>query len=76
MYTIKSNDTRMYTAYERISKGTYLDNELKPYTRKFIKEVIDYFEKKEEYEKCTTLQKALSDIEHEKNFTRWNRQMI
>ena len=71
MYTIKSHTTRVNTAFERISKGNYLDVDLKPYTRKFINETIEYFERNEEYEKCQILKDALINLDHEKNYTRW-----
>ena len=74
MYTIKSHDTRINTAFERISDGKLLDDELKPYTRKFIEEIIQYFETREEYEKCQTLKDVLENMDHKKNYNRWTSQ--
>jgi len=70
MYTIKSHDTHINTAFERISDGKLLDDELKPYTRQFIEEIIKYFETREDYEKCQTLKDALENMDHEKNYNR------
>ena len=74
MYTIKSHDTRINTAFDRISDGKLLDDELKPYTRQFIEEIIKYFETREEYEKCQTLKDVLENMDHEKNYNRWTSQ--
>lgn len=74
MYTIKSHDTRINTAFERISDGKLLDDELKPYTRQFIEEIIKYFETREDYEKCQTLKDVIGNMDHEKNYNRWTSQ--
>ena len=79
MYTIKSYDTKVNTAFERISTGNLLDAELRPYTRQFIGEIIQYFQEREEYEKCQILKDALNDLDHDNNYNRWktqSRQMI
>jgi hypothetical protein len=77
MYTIKSHDTRVNTAFERMCKGYMHDETLIPYTPKFIKDAILYFEEREEYEKCQKLKDKLLIVDHEKNYTKWTqRQMI
>jgi|LauGreDrversion4_2_1035121.scaffolds.fasta_scaffold73803_4 hypothetical protein len=71
MYTIKSNDTRINTAFERISKGISFDEKLVPYSIIFLNEIIKYFEDKEDFEKCQTVMDALNDKTHEKAYTKW-----
>jgi hypothetical protein len=74
MYTLKSHDTRINNVFDRISKGKLLDEELRPYTRQFIDEIIQYFEIREDYEKCQTLKDTLESMDHEKNYNRWTSQ--
>ena len=80
MKQIKSYDTKIYTSFERISKGINYDNKLRPYEENFIWEMIYYFQRKEEYEKCQILKSSLCYLDHNKNYTKWTpesqRQMI
>lgn len=68
MYTIKSNDTRMYNTVDRLSNGWMHDDELLPYTKKFLKNVLDYFEVIEDYEKCQIILDAINRLDHENNY--------
>lgn len=45
----------MNEAYDRIINGLYYDKQLKPYTKDFVNQMIDFFTKIEEYEKCSKI---------------------
>jgi hypothetical protein len=68
MTTIHSYDFLINNSYDRIKKGKHFDEKLKPYTKEFTKDMIQYFELKEEFEKCQTLQKFNDRFDHEKNY--------
>lgn len=71
MYAIKSHDTRINCAYERIAKGWPFDERLVPYDVSFLKEIIKYFEEKEDFEKCQTVMSTLESKDHEKGYEKW-----
>lgn len=71
MYTIKSYDTKINTAFERISKGFSFDEKLIPYSINLLNEIIKYFEDREDFEKCQIVMNALEDKIHEKAYTKW-----
>ena len=50
----------MDTNYERILNGKKLDLTSKPYNIKFIEKMINFYEEKEEYEKCNVLKKLMN----------------
>lgn len=52
---LKSYDYLMNDAFERIRSGKHFDANFKPYSEEFIRKIILYFEKREEFEKCKTL---------------------
>lgn len=80
MRQLKSYDTLLNESFERIQSGKLHDEKLKPYEESFIWEMIYYFQRKEEYEKCQILKKSIDIFNHEKNYTKWitqsQRQMI
>lgn len=45
----------MNEVYDRVSKNKPFDSKLKPYKESLIKDVLNYFEEKEDYEKCQIL---------------------
>ena len=49
---LKTLNSFMIEIYNRISKDKPFDNKLKPYKESQIKEVLEYFEDREDYEKC------------------------
>lgn len=49
---LKTVNSLMNEVYDRISKNKPFDNNLNTYKESQIKEVLDYFQKKEDYEKC------------------------
>jgi hypothetical protein len=59
----------MNTVYQRVSSGIYYDSELKLYSNEFLTKVLNYFESKEDYEKCSILRDLISTrFNHELNF--------
>ena len=68
MTTIHSYDFLINNSYDRIKEGKLFDEKLKPYTKEFIKDMIQYFELKEEFEKCQNLKKFNDRFDHEKNY--------
>ena len=71
MYSIKSNDTRINTAYGRIAKGWPFDERLVPYSVSFMKQIIKYFEEKEDFEKCQKVLDVIERNDHEKGYAQW-----
>ncbi len=69
MKVLRSYDYLINDNYNRIKSGKDFDTNFKHYTKDFIKEMISYFEKGEEYEKCQILSKYLENrFDHEKNY--------
>lgn len=63
-------DILMNDCYDRILSGNPLNNNYKPYTKKFLLKVKDYFEGREEYEKCKTLTDFINKrFDHEYGYT-------
>lgn len=59
----------MNSNYDRINSGKFYDLKFKPYEKNFIDEMINYFEKLEEYEKCKILLDFLNKrFNHENNY--------
>jgi hypothetical protein len=55
--------------FERIQNGKLYDENLKPYNKEIFKNSINFFESKEEYEKCAILLSVYKKrFNHEKNF--------
>lgn len=67
-------DYHMNTDYNRIINGNRLTINGEPYRIEIFKNLIEYFEGKEEYEKCLILTNIKKDItNHEKNYLlKWN----
>ena len=66
---LHSVDYLMNNSYKRISSGKDFDENFKPYTKDFIKDMVTYFESNEDYEKCQLLIKYIeSRFDHEKNY--------
>ena len=65
---IHSYDYLMNNSFDRIKDGKVYDNKLKTYSLDFIKELISFFEKKEEFEKCQLLIKFIERFDHDKNY--------
>jgi hypothetical protein len=66
---LHSVDYLMNNSYKRISSGKDFDENFKPYTQDFIKDMVAYFESNEDYEKCQLLVKYTENrFDHEKNY--------
>ena len=66
---LKSFDFLIQDTFSRIEKGFPYSINLKPYTQELVKEVLQYFEEKEEFEKCIIIHKFIQErFQHEKNY--------
>ena len=52
---LRTLNSFMNEVYDRVSKNKPFDTNLKPDKESQIKEVLEYFEEKEDYEKCQVL---------------------
>jgi len=57
---LRTLDSFMNEVYDRISKNKSFDVNLRPYKESQIKEVLEYFENKEDYEKCQVISNFLN----------------
>jgi hypothetical protein len=66
---LHSYDLLMNQTYERLSQGIYYDNNLKLYSKVFLNKVLNYFERNEDYEKCSVLRDLVTKrFDYENNF--------
>ncbi len=66
---MKSYEYLMQDTFNRIKEGKITDENFKPYTEEFIKKILQYFENKEEYEKCKTISDFLNiRFNHDLNY--------
>jgi len=66
---MKSYEYLMQDTFNRIKGGKITDENFKPYTEEFIKKILQYFENKEEYEKCKTISDFLNiRFNHDLNY--------
>ena len=66
---LRSYDNLIIGNWIRIFSGKHFDENFQPYTQDFIKEIIQYFQSREEYEKCQFLKEYISNrFDHEKNY--------
>jgi hypothetical protein len=66
---VKTLNSFMNEVYERVSKNKPFDFNLKPYKESKIREVLEYFEKIEDYEKCQVLSDFINKrYNHNKNY--------
>ncbi len=66
---IKTLEFLFEDTYSRIENGLPYSLNLKSYSPELIKQVLDYFEKKEEFEKCIIINKFLQNrFNHEENY--------
>jgi|LakMenEpi03Aug12_release.lakeMendotaPanAssembly.Ray.scaffolds.fasta_scaffold3400256_2 hypothetical protein len=69
MIRIKTVDSVMCEIYQRIVNKKPFDKNLKPYSKEKIEKVIEYFENKEDYEKCHELSSYIN-LNHEIEYTK------
>lgn len=68
-FVLHSFDYLMNNSFKRIASGKDFDENFKPYTKDFIKDMVAYFESNEDYEKCQLLIKYTENrFDHEKNY--------
>lgn len=58
---LRTLSSLMNEIYERVSQNKPFDSSLKPYKQSQIKDVLDYFEDKEDYEKCQILSDFINE---------------
>jgi hypothetical protein len=62
-------DYAMSEDYERICKGRRHNPLMELYTTEYIDTIIEYFQEREEYERCSTLLKCKESIlDHNSNY--------
>ena len=67
-----AHNNQMFINYKRIESGQRLDINLKPYTTELIDNMIKFFEKEEEYEKCEVVLNFRNKImDHESNYYKY-----
>jgi hypothetical protein len=52
---LRTLNSFMNEVYQRISENKPFDSNLKPYKESLIREVLEYFEEREDYEKCQVI---------------------
>lgn len=57
---LRTLNSLMNEIYERVSQNKPFDSNLRPYKESQIKDVLDYFEEREDYEKCQVLSDFLN----------------
>ena len=68
-FKLKTLNSFMYEIYNRLSENKPFDNKLKPDKESKIKEVLEYFEKQEDYEKCQIISDFLNKrFNHTQNY--------
>lgn len=66
---LRTLNSFMNEVYDRISQNKPFDDKLKPYKESQIKEVLEYFEDKEDYEKCQVISKFINErFNHDINY--------
>ena len=52
----------MENTYLRLTSGIFYDTNLKIYTKDFMIKVLNYFERQEQYEKCSEVKDLINKI--------------
>ena len=60
MIKLKTKDSYLREIYQRVYENKPFDINLKPYKESQIKEVLEYFEDREDYEKCHVISNFLN----------------
>lgn len=68
MIKLRSLDSKMNEILERLKQDKIYGHDLKPYTEKILKTTLNFFEEKEEYEKCIIILEKLNRFDHKKNY--------
>jgi len=66
---LRTLNSFMNEVYQRISENKPFDINLKPYKEEQIREVLEYFEDREDYEKCQVISNFINKrFNHIKNY--------
>ena len=66
---LRTLNSFMFEVYERISQNKPFDTNLKTYKESQVKDVLDYFEEREDYEKCQVISKFINErFNHDINY--------
>jgi hypothetical protein len=66
---LRTLNSFMNEVYQRISENKPFDINLKPYKEEQVREVLEYFEDREDYEKCQVISNFLNKrFNHTTNF--------
>ena len=66
---LRTLNSFMFEVYERISQNKPFDTSLKPYKESQVKDVLDYFEEREDYEKCQVISNFINErFNHDINY--------
>lgn len=66
--TLKNYEYLMIETFKRIEENKYYDINFKPYSQKLIKNLLNFLEEREEYEKCKILHDFMILKNHELNY--------
>jgi len=70
MIRLRSLDSKMNEILERLKQDKIYGYDLKPYTEKILKTALNFFEEKEEYEKCVIILEKLNRFNHNNNYVK------
>ena len=70
MIKLRYLDSKMNEILERLKQGKIYGQDLKPYTEKILKTALNFFEEKEEYEKCVIILEKLNRFNHNNNYVK------
>ena len=67
--TLKSYDFLIESNLERIKLGKVFDQNLKPYEKNFLENMLKYLEERERFEDCLIISSLIkSRFDHDKNY--------
>lgn len=67
--TLKSYEYLMIETFKRIEENKHYDVDFKPYSKELLKNLLRFFEEREEYEKCKMIHELItSRYNHELNY--------
>jgi hypothetical protein len=67
--TLKSYEYLMIETFKRIKENKHYDVNFKPYSKELLKNLLTFFEEREEYEKCKMIHEFIeSRYNHELNY--------
>ena len=70
MIRLRSLDSKMNEIVERLKQGKLHGYDLKPYTERILKTTLEFFEEKDEYEKCIIVLEKLNRFNHNNNYVK------